>query len=333
MRELSFVGLSEDGTCLVLSTTDGTRYSLAFDDSLEGAIRRDRNRLGQPELSLDGVTPRDIQQRVRHGQDPDDIAASSGLSIERVLRFAGPVIAERQHITQQAIEVEIRLEGEYRTVKDIVQSVLDGGGIDAGLLEWDSWRREDGRWSLLASWDPRVLDGIGSRDALWIFDPADRTVVPDDLASAWVFGDRPTVEVSRGKSRPFLVALGSAPEVEISSWTEDVDDPDAAFTAMVDRDSGAHLVQVVDRSPIVAINQLPVEPDLGGPGDIEYTSPHTDPDSATPPEPTRTSRRARRKTGREAPARAVGDVEKGEKPRATVPSWDEILFGSRNPDA
>jgi hypothetical protein len=27
-----------------------------------------------------------------------------------------------------------------------------------------------------------------------------------------------------------------------------------------------------------------------------------------------------------------GDVAKGSKPRAQVPSWDEILFGSRNPE-
>jgi len=329
MRELSFVGLSDDGASLVLSTTDGAQYLLPHDDRLEAALRRDRGRVGQVAITLDGATPRDIQQRVRHGQDPDDIAASSGLSIERVLRFAGPVIAERQHIAQQAIEVEIRLGGEYRSVHDTVLDALEGGGVDVGLLEWDAWRREDGRWSLLASWEPLTIAEIGASSALWVFDAARRTVVADDLASAWVFGDRPTVEVARPGSRPFLVGLASTDQLDTPSWSEDIDDPDAAFTAIVERDSGANLVEVVERVPLASVDRPPAEPEPDSFVEALGTEPE---DPPAMPQPPRTSRRARRKSVRETPVRAAGDVEKGEKPRATVPSWDEILFGSRNPD-
>ncbi|HEY5135974.1 MAG TPA: septation protein SepH [Candidatus Nanopelagicales bacterium] len=316
MRELAFVGLSDDGTSLVLSSTDGTRYTVPCDERLEAAVRRDRSRLGQLEIALDGTTPRDIQQRVRHGQSPDDIAASSGLAVERVLRFAGPVLAEREHVAAQAREVEIREGGSSRTVGDTVTEVLARGGVDVELLEWDAWRREDGRWSLLASWDPVDSVAVGATAALWVYDPAGRTVASDDPASAWLLGEQQTVAIIDVEGRPLLVGLPSPDDVD--AWDDDLEDPDAALTAMVDRDSGAQVVELVDRPP--------AEPDDSSPLDDLYD---TLPGLARP-EAGRVSRRARRKASRDTPA--SGDVQKGSKPRAQVPSWDEILFGSRNPE-
>jgi hypothetical protein len=316
MRELAFVGLSDDGMSLVLSSTDGTRYTVPCDERLEAAVRRDRSRLGQLEIALDGTTPRDIQQRVRHGQSPDDIAASSGLAVERVMRFAGPVLAEREHVAAQARAVELRDGGVSRTVEDTVSEALARGGVDVELVEWDAWRREDGRWSLLASWDPVDSVAVGATAALWVYDAAGRTVVSDDPASAWLLGEQPTVLVDDLDGRPLLVGLPSPDDLD--AWDDDLDDPDAALTAIVDRDSGAQVVELVDRPP--------AEPDDSSPLDDLYD---TLPGLARP-ENGRVSRRARRKATRETPA--SGDVQKGSKPRAQVPSWDEILFGSRNPE-
>ena len=316
MRELAFVGLSDDGMSLVLSSTDGTRYTVPCDERLEAAVRRDRSRLGQLEIALDGTTPRDIQQRVRHGQSPDEIAASSGLAVERVMRFAGPVLAEREHVAAQARAVELRDGGVSRTVEDTVSEALARGGVDVELVEWDAWRREDGRWSLLASWDPVDSVAVGATAALWVYDAAGRTVVSDDPASAWLLGEQPTVLVDDLDGRPLLVGLPSPDDLD--AWDDDLDDPDAALTAIVDRDSGAQVVELVDRPP--------AEPDDSSPLDDLYD---TLPGLARP-ETGRVSRRARRKATRETPA--SGDVQKGSKPRAQVPSWDEILFGSRNPE-
>ena len=316
MRELAFVGLSDDGMSLVLSSTDGTRYTVPCDERLEAAVRRDRSRLGQLEIALDGTTPRDIQQRVRHGQSPDDIAAGSGLAVERVLRFAGPVLAEREHVAAQARAVELRDGGLARTVEATVTEALGRGGVDVERVEWDAWRREDGRWSLLASWDPVDSVAVGATAALWVYDAAGRTVVPDDPASAWLLGEQPAVLLDDLDGRPPLVGLPSADELE--AWDDDLEDPDAALTAIVDRDSGARVVELVDRPP--------AEPEDSSPLDDLYD---TLPGLARP-EAGRGSRRARRKATRETPA--SGDVQKGSKPRAQVPSWDEILFGSRNPE-
>ncbi len=321
MRELSFVGLSDDGTSLVLSSTDGTRYVVPCDERLEAAVRRDKSRLGQLEIALDGTTPRDIQQRVRHGQSPDDIAAGSGLALERVLRFAGPVIAERQHTCAQAREVELRDGGTSRTVEDTVLSVLTAGGVEIELVEWDAWRREDGRWALLASWDPVDTVAVGATEALWIYDPAGRTVVSDDQASAWLLGDQPTLAVEQVDGRPLLVGLPSHDDSD--AWDDDSADPDAALTAIVDRDSGAQVVDLMDRPP--------AEPDDPSPlADLYDTLP-----GLARPEGGRASRRSRRKASRETPSASTAEPEKstGSKGRASVPSWDEILFGTRSPDS
>ncbi len=331
MRELSFVGLSEDGSSLVLSSTDGTRYSVPCDERLDAAVRRDRSRLGQLEIALDGTSPKDIQQRVRHGQSPEDISASSGLSIDRVLRFAGPVLAERAHLADQARATELRGGGHVRTLDHAVTTELAAGGADVELVEWDAWRREDGRWSLLVSWDPVDDVATGATAALWIYDPTGRTLVADDPAAAWLLGDRPepdeesgsqdTVPV-QGERRPRLVGL-PAPEAETDdenawhdepgeiTWDDDAVDPDAALTAIVERDSGAQVVDLADRPPAEPNDDAPLE-------DLYDTLPGL----ARPEKP---GRRGRRKA-------KDGDVAKGSKPRATVPSWDEILFG-RGPES
>ena len=318
MRELAFVGLSDDGTSLVLSSSDGTRYAVPCDERLEAAVRRDRSRLGQLEIPVDGTSPRDIQVRIRHGQTPDDIAAQSGLPVERIMRFAVPVLAEREHVAAQARAVELRDGSSVQTVEATVIRTLTTGGVDTDHLEWDAWRREDGRWSLLASWDPIDTVAVGATAALWIYDPAGRSVVPDDPASAWLVGEHPTVTVDHD-GRPFLVALPDAVDDVDSGWADDSDDPDAAFTAIVDRTSGAEVVDLMDRPP--------AEPDDASPLDDLYD---TLPGLARP-EKAPTTRRSRRKAARQAPA--AGDVERGDKPRASVPSWDEILFGTRPPDS
>jgi hypothetical protein len=316
MRELAFVGLSDDGHSLVLSSTDGTRYTVPCDERLEAAVRRDKSRLGQLEITLDGTTPRDIQMRVRHGQTPDDIAATSGLTVERVMRFAGPVLAEREHLAAQARETELRTAGTSATLEETVVAGLEGGGVDASTLEWDAWRREDGTWSVLASWEPRHSVAGGATAALWIYDNAVRTVSADDSASGWLLGDRPTEEVPLD-GRPFLVGLPSGDDVD--HWDDEQIDPDAAFSAIVESEPSADVVDLMDRPPIEPEDESPLH-------DLYDTLP-----GLKRPE-NRQSRRARRKAARATPPE-LGDAEKGSKPRASVPSWDEILFGARDPES
>ena len=76
MRELSFDGLSPDGTRLILAGKDGQKYTVGIDERLEAAVRRDRARMSQVEIEQSGVLrPREIQARIRAGTTAEDVAA------------------------------------------------------------------------------------------------------------------------------------------------------------------------------------------------------------------------------------------------------------------
>ena len=318
MRELTFIGVSDDGSALLLGSTDGAQYSVSLDDRMQAALRRDRSGHRTPEV-LDGASPRDIQNRIRHGQTPEDIEATTGLEMERILRFAGPVLAERAHVASQAQEVSLRDTGHERTLNTIVTDALSLGGADAESMEWDAWRRDDTHWSVLVSWEP--ADGVaeGATAALFAYDPADRTIESDDPASAWLLGEGDDVDTalidavfSQTAGRPVLVAVPAE-----DTWDDDVNDLDAAETAIIDRDE----VMVVDL--INLADGPPNEPanNDGVMDDVYDTLPGLEVPAKKP-----------RGVATRQPRSSSGDAQKSTRSRASVPSWDEILFGKGQPD-
>ena len=101
MRTLRLVALSDDGKSLVLAAegsdgAEGERFELPIDDRVRAAARGDARRLTQIDVDA-GVElpPRVIQARIRAGETPEQVAASSGTRVERIMRFAHPVIQER----------------------------------------------------------------------------------------------------------------------------------------------------------------------------------------------------------------------------------------------
>ena len=151
MRELAFAGLTEGGD-LLLTTGDGQQYSLSVDERLVAAVRGDRPRLGQLSIALEGATPRDIQTRVRHGQSPEQIAEQTGIPVERIERFAGPPLAEREHIAERAGTTEVRRSAGDEQLRVLVHARLAADSVDDEAVSWDAWRRDDGRWTVLARW-------------------------------------------------------------------------------------------------------------------------------------------------------------------------------------
>ena len=113
MRHLELVGLSEDGTSVVLNDVEtGESFGVQLDDRLRAAVVHDRVRLGQLELALTStLRPKDIQARIRAGQSSADVAAAAGVSVERIMRFASPVLAEREHVATQAQRSVLRRPG------------------------------------------------------------------------------------------------------------------------------------------------------------------------------------------------------------------------------
>jgi hypothetical protein len=139
VRPLSVVGLTSDGLRLVLRSGADT-FELAL---------RDVPTARQPALPFaDGAppTPREIQQRIRMGATAADIAEGSGLALEHVVRYEGPVIAEREH---QAERVQ-RARVDGRLVGELVAEHMTRLAQDPALLVWDAWLVEPGRWEVRA---------------------------------------------------------------------------------------------------------------------------------------------------------------------------------------
>jgi len=103
MQDLRLIGVHEDGHHLLLADADGGRYRLTLDEALRAAARRDRPRLGQLQIEIEGgLRPREVQALIRRGLSAEEVADRAGWTVEKVRRFEGPVLAEREHVAQVA---------------------------------------------------------------------------------------------------------------------------------------------------------------------------------------------------------------------------------------
>jgi Protein of unknown function (DUF3071) len=179
MRQLRLVGLAEEGDSLLLESPTGESYRLPLDERVRAACRGDLTRLGQIEIESDNpLRPREIQARVRAGESAEQVAASAGMPLDRVLRFAYPVLQERSRVIAQARTAPVRPAAPEQ-LGDLVEERLVGRGTDAATLEWDAWRRDDGRWAVRLSW----RHGNSAHAANWSLDLGRRALQSEDPAA------------------------------------------------------------------------------------------------------------------------------------------------------
>jgi hypothetical protein len=187
MRTVRLVALSDDGRTLVLALDDADgseveRFELPVDERLRAAARGDARRLGQIDVGLGVVlSPRVIQSRIRAGQTPEQVAADSGAPVERIMRFAHPVLQERSRVADQAREARVRLSEGTLTVNlhQFMTERVRMIGTDPHPVEYDAHRADDGTWLVTGTWRSGEESGI----ACWAFDVAGRTVTPSDAAT------------------------------------------------------------------------------------------------------------------------------------------------------
>src|SRR6478752_346063 len=190
MRRARLVGLSPDGRSLIIATEGGEQLALPADDRLRAAVHGDRPRLGQLEIEMESaLTPREIQTRIRTGESLEDVAKVAGIPQDRVERFAAPVIAEREYVAGQAMASSVRRRGEtsgHRNLRLTITERLLGRGVDVETLVWDSYRMEDTRWGVTASY----RSGEAERQALFLYDTRGRFSVAGNDDARWVLGEQ-----------------------------------------------------------------------------------------------------------------------------------------------
>ncbi len=284
MSDLRLVGLSDDGSRLLLELPGGEQFLLPVDERIHAAMRGDRARLGQLQIELESkLRPREIQARIRAGQSLDEVARDAGIPIDRVMRYAGPVLHEREHIAQEAAKAGVRRDdhGAVMLLGELVAERLEERGVPREGMEWDAWRRDDGAWEVRLEY----LAGDKERSAQWVYDPKRRIVTPDDDDARWLLEEEPAASVTQ------LRALGR-PKKQAADRAADNGADAQSPKVPVEAASGSAQESVVAKSP--RENAIA---------------------AAT---------RGQRRT--------VPDTPPPKKRRASVPSWDEILFGSRKPE-
>jgi hypothetical protein len=262
------------------------------------------------------LRPRDIQARIRSGETPESVAQVAGTSVDKVMPYAAPVLAERAHVAQRAQRASIRrrpVEGgatsSARTLGDAIGSHLRSRNVDPETVAWDAWRREDGRWTLTGSYTTDGRVGAGH----FSFDAPGNYVVADDEDAHWLLG-----EMSDGASEadaPSRDDLSDARRRRLSAVPVDELPLGDDAIELVSEDPEPEVAR--DRAEETAAlgAEAPVEAYLDGPESSDETEP------AGPDADEETSKDSRRD---EPPSRKPVKKTRG---RASVPSWDEIMFG------
>ncbi len=185
MRELRLIGVHDDGGHLVLTDDAGDEFRLRIDDRLRAAVRRDRPRVEQREIDPAQVSARDIQALIRAGSTADEVASLTGWELEKIARFEGPVLAERDHVATRAQTVRMRganQAGAPETLAQRTAARLATRDVDSSTVTWDACRDSEGQWTVSATF----IAGGRERAAVWWFDQAGMSVVAKNDEAKWL---------------------------------------------------------------------------------------------------------------------------------------------------
>lgn len=239
MQDLRLIGVHEDGEHVLLSDAEGKRYRVALDEAMRAAARRDRPRLGQLQIEIDGgLRPRDVQALIRSGLSTEEVANRAGWTVEKVQRFEGPVLGEREYVANQARACVIGTSksaagvgsrygsgtgpGVEQTLGSRSDERFKERGVPTELVRWDSARLDDGQWTVTALFPA----GGRERTAAWRFDPRLRSLVPGNDEARWLSeestGDSaiPTPHVATDSNRASAVF-----DVEAEGGVDDDEKP------------------------------------------------------------------------------------------------------------
>ncbi len=229
MRTAHPRGLTPDGRNLIVVIEGGEEVAIPADERLKAALRNDRARIGQLEIDMESaLRPRDIQARVRAGESLEAVAQAAGVPIAKIEPFAGPVLAEREHVAGLAQANPVRRTGDavaHRSLRAVVADRLLPQGVDPDAVEWDAWRSEDRRWTVLLSYQ---LDSADRR-AEFSYDQTGRFSTASNDEARWLTGEQSEAQCQQahdgtGHHRSDELAIVRAIQPQFAV-TPDIDEP------------------------------------------------------------------------------------------------------------
>jgi len=310
-KKLTFGALSDDGTKIVLKDEKGNEFALDLDEKTRDAARNWRKR---PKASVHDrdheLSVAEIQARIRSGIASEDLAQVSSIPLERIKRFEPPVLQERYWISKRARETEIRRAHGSAAFDEIVQTRILHGGGDIESTKWDAWKREDGRWNIACSFVGRK----GDTEAHWAYDPDVSTIAPLDDVARWLLDVTPDMPQNQTVEHvaPKLVSVPTIVE-ELPKWvTPEGVKQDVSNTVPIPKQEPVAqpvIAQVAKTAPLIPTPQP--APIINVVEEVVVAEEIVVEEIIDEPI-------------------AVNDSPKPAKgKRASIPSWDEILFGSK----
>ncbi|MCL2514517.1 MAG: septation protein SepH [Microbacteriaceae bacterium] len=359
MQDLKVIGV-EDGALLAASDA-GDRYRIAIDEVALTKLRR--LKVEQAESGA-RISPREIQAHIRGGLSAEDVAELTGASLEYVQRFEGPIIAEREHIVAQALAVAVRMPadvdllGENATFGAAIRERL--AALGASSERWASWRDDEGGWIVKLSFTTDEID----HDARWNYEPRKAHLAPAN-AEASTLSQQGELPATGLIPRLRAVAPLAPDEARFDSGVFDFVEPRRAEpvpqaspapaaaqpTAPVpfgaikraaddepkDVQNTADLLEALRRrrgereaASLNLRDSQPLELDFEPEAPREPTTSDTASDLPVVSGPTPVAVNASGPVSRDTGS--LGTRGSSKRGRASMPSWDEIVFGARGDD-
>ena len=304
MRELKVVGLDADGKRIICETADtGEKFAVRVDNRLKAAVRGDRAASNQTQIEVEvevpnSLRPRDIQSRIRAGASVEQLAAASGVSPERIMRFAHPVLLERSRAAELASASHpILPDGpSVLTLLETVTGALISRGLDPEATKWDAWRNEDSRWTVQFGWKAGRSDNV----AHFRFSPGAHG------GTTTAFDDAATELIDPNYTRPALRSVAPLAQLHFEESVAEI--PMPAYQPEPEP------APEPTPAPVVVMTPAPVAPPVpAAPVAPPAPEPIPAPEPAAvveTPEPAAPAARPRKK-----------------KPE--IPAWEDVLLGVR----
>ncbi len=341
MQELKVIGV-ENGS-LLLAADNGERYRVEVDETQQSRLRASMPESGPTRR----LAPREIQAQIRAGMTAEDVSRVTGASIDYVRRFEGPVLAEREYVVESALNVPVHMAVE---TDPLVSGATFGSVIrerlaDAGATgeRWSSWKEQGGGWIVKLTFQASDVD----RDARWSFEPKKQSLAPlnQEAVTLSQQGELPPSLIPRLRAVPlderddgrFDSGAFAVEENSDGTIVQAVEFTQIEFgtrPAPADEPSGTHhtadLLEALrrrrgEREPLDlddAEQGLAAHPSTGVVKLVDV------PLDAVPDLPVPTSQATAKASGSSG---ATGPLGK-RRGRASMPSWDEIVFGARTDD-
>ncbi|HEV7623282.1 MAG TPA: septation protein SepH [Amnibacterium sp.] len=173
MLTLSVIGV-EDGA-IIAASPSGERYRVPVDADLRAQLQAP-----SPVSTERRLSPREIQAHVRAGLSSQQVSALTGAPVAYIERFVGPVIAEREYVTEtaRAVRLPSEVEGERPKTFGVVMGERLAALAATGV-RWTSTKETAG-WVVALTF---TADGV-DHDARWRFDPKRMQLSPENVEAA-----------------------------------------------------------------------------------------------------------------------------------------------------